>query len=246
MPVMSRAAVFINGERRSALPAADRGLAYGDGLFETMRLEKGAIPFWSLHRQRLLAGCERLRIELGPQRLEEELDLVLSSLSASEPLPRVVKLVVTRGQGGRGYMPAADLRPTTVFQVSALEIDPTLNSAGVSALICDHRLPDNTALAGIKHLNRLDQVLAAMEWREGGWQEGLLLDNRGFLVEACSRNLFLVKGSKVLTPSLTHAGVAGILREQIITSYAAALGLAVEEAGLTVEDLLQADEAFLG
>lgn len=243
---MSRVTVFINGQPQSALPAEDRGLAYGDGLFETMRVERGTIPFWSLHRQRLLAGCERLRIELSAQRLDAELQLVLSSLAATGPARRVVKLVVTRGQGGRGYMPAAGLAATTVFLLSALETEPNLNSAGVSALVCAHRLPDNAALAGIKHLNRLDQVLAAMEWRDGGWQEGLLLDNRGFLVEACSRNLFLVKGSKVLTPSLTCAGVAGILRGQIIVSHAPALGLGIEEAALSVEDLLRADEAFLG
>lgn len=237
---------YVNGQPASALSIADRGLAYGDGLFETMRLEGGRIPLWPLHFDRLSQSCTRLRIPLDTNRLQRELDGLLEEASARSITKGVLKLIVTRGAGGRGYCGGSDLSPNHVISLSPLPSFPLeFLEEGVRVYLCRHRLPDNPLLAGIKHLNKLDYVMACQEWSDGEFQEGLLLNRAGKLVEACSRNVFVVRGGMLFTPHLEAAGVAGVLRRRIMENYAAEVGVSIEESCIDFEFLSGADEVFL-
>lgn len=236
----------VNGQQGALLSPFDRGLAYGDGLFETMRLERGQLPFWSLHRERLLGDCQRLRIALDSDRLEDQLQRVLELASQRGAVKGVVKLIVTRGEAGRGYQPTLNASPSLVASVFPFPSIPRdFVEDGIAVYLCQHPLPDNPALAGIKHLNKLDHVLAAMEWRNTGCQEGLLFDQRKNLVEAGSRNVFVLRNGALLTPRLHNAGVAGVLRRRIMEDYAKKLLWTVTECSLGVEDLRTANEIFV-
>jgi 4-amino-4-deoxychorismate lyase len=236
----------VNGQADAPLSTFDRGLAYGDGLFETMRLAQGQLPFWPFHRERLFSGCGYLGIFLDPHRLEQYLADLLALSQERGIIKGLVKLIVTRGAAGRGYQPKAHTEPTVLLSVFPTPAYPRhYFTEGVAIYICQHRLPDNPALVGFKHLNKLDYVIAAQEWRYSGCAEALLFDRHGCLVEACSRNVFAAKGSRLLTPALHHAGVAGVLRKRIMEDYAKKLGRAVEESSLGLDDLLAADEIFL-
>jgi 4-amino-4-deoxychorismate lyase len=235
----------INGVLGACLSDQDRGFAYGDGLFETMRLERGRLPLWPHHQQRLIADSQRLQIAFDPARLADYLNDILTELSRREVPRAVVKLVVTRGEGGRGYQPTRSSAATIIIRVHPFPDYPSDYCDGISALVCEHRLGHNPRLAGIKHLNKLDYVLATLEWRDTENAEGILLDCADKVVEACSRNIFAVKKSTLLTPSLHNAGVAGILRRRILEDYAGKLGLAVEEVTIGLDQLFDADEIFL-
>ncbi|MCW8193509.1 aminodeoxychorismate lyase [Proteobacteria bacterium 005FR1] len=236
----------INGVFGGCLSDRDRGFAYGDGLFETMRLEQGRLPLFQFHHQRLVADSQRLQLSFDSIRLAEYLDDILAEVARQGILRAVVKVVVTRGEGGRGYQPAEKSANNIVIRVHPFPEYPSHYwSEGVSAFICEHRLGHNPRLAGIKHLNKLDHVLATLEWRDTENAEGILLDCDGNVVEACSRNIFAVKSSTLLTPSLHSAGVAGILRKRILEDYAGKLGLAVEEVAFDMDELFDADEIFL-
>jgi 4-amino-4-deoxychorismate lyase len=236
----------ISGESGGCLSDLDRGFAYGDGLFETMRLERGRLPFWSLHRERLLSDSRRLQLTIDFDVLQLQLNRMLAEAAQRRIESAVVKVIVSRGQGGRGYQPAQLGTATVVVRVYPFPDYPAeYRDEGVSAFICQYRLGHNPQLAGIKHLNKLDYVLASLEWRDTGCAEGMLFDIEGQLVEACSRNVFVVKNRNLLTPSLHRAGVAGILRRRVLEDYAGELGLVVRECAIELDDLMNADEVFL-
>ena len=218
---------LVNGEETSALSIADRGLAYGDGLFETMRVVKRDIPLLSYHLKRFLKGVEVLALgrretleKLFVSSVEDGLRAVGSSA--------LLKVIVTRGTGGRGYQAAASTRNNVVIQVfDPIEPAPFHSGRGVSVVECRYRLPRNPALAGIKHLNRLDQVMASRCLK--GKAEGLVFDVNDHLVEGTKSNVLLFEKDRVLTPSLAHCGVQGTLRDYLIDSE--------EELGFSIEEL---------
>lgn len=207
-----------------ALDARDRGLAYGDGLFETMRLINGSIRFLERHLARLSAGCERLGIA-APDRALIEQDLTLIASGAREG---VVKLIVTRGTGGRGYQPPRQQAPTRLLFFDGVP-DDTPGQA-ITLRWCRMQLARNPVLAGIKHLNRLEQVLARAEWRDPAIDEGLMLDTEGCVVCGTSSNLFLVTGGTLVTPDLEHCGVHGVMRSAVLSTAQTASIECVERA----------------
>lgn len=228
--------MLINGRRSTAVSITDRGLAYGDGVFETLRFQHGRLLFESLHLQRLAAGCDRLGLQLDMAALRRELDSVLQSA----PEAGVLKLIVTRGEGGRGYRPTASpanriltLHPLPDYRAQQPE-------DGIRAFVCTLRMATQPALAGIKHLNRLEQVLASSEWSDDSFMEGLLLDHEDRIVEGTRSNLFLVKDGKVCTPALDRCGVDGIMRQVLLQDFAAAACT----GDYTLADLHTADEVF--
>lgn len=223
------------------LDPTDRGLAYGDGLFETMAAVDGAILRLDLHLERLTEGCQRLAIPTPPRAtLEREL------ASVTPPGGRaVVKLIVTRGPGARGYAPPPEPRPTRIVLVSPWPDYPEhLYRDGISAHVCELRLGTNPALAGIKHLGRLEYVLAQLELRDRGARQGLLLDTRDLVVGGTSSNVFVAKGTRLVTPAMTHCGVKGVMR-RVVLATAQDLDLHVEERELTLAETLAADEIFM-
>lgn len=201
---------WVNGELGAAVDSADRGLNYGDGLFETMRVCKGAIPLFALHWQRLVRGCERLSIAL-PATVRDHIQT-----AADQQRDGIVKLVVTRASARRGYRVTQPLPAHNIITTTSLPSAPDrlTRTGGVHVEIAKTRLALQPQLAGLKHLNRLEQVLAANE--PGDVDEFLMCDTQGRLVEGTKTNVFVVRDGQLMTPDLSRAGVAGVMREWII------------------------------
>ncbi len=229
--------MLINGSAQGAVSPLDRGLAYGDGLFESIRFVGAEAPLWSRHMQRLEEGCRRLRM---PQPDTEQLRQ--EACEVSHDLPQsVVRITLTRGVGDRGYAPAASPLLTRIVAAFA---PPSVNaesySRGVRMRICELRLAAQPLLAGIKHLNRLEQVLARGEWSDPAIAEGLLRDVDGSVISATMANLFTVIDGELRTPALDRCGVAGVARAEVL---AACPQTQVGQIGMKV--LLEAEEIFL-
>jgi 4-amino-4-deoxychorismate lyase len=232
---------LIDGIPAVVVPAADRGLQYGDGLFETIAVVDGRPCLWDRHLARLRAGCLRLAIPLpDPDLLQAEVLSLAKGQGRS-----VLKLTVTRGEGGRGYRPPHPARPRRILRLHPWPAHPPAwRSAGVRVRYCRTRLGHQPLLAGLKHLNRLEQVLARAEWDDPDIGEGLMLDLDGTVVEGTQTNLFVLTAGRLVTPLLDRCGVNGVVR-QVVIETAWMQGLAVEEARLTPAELAQADALFL-
>ncbi|WP_129141648.1 aminodeoxychorismate lyase [Modicisalibacter coralii] len=220
--------------RDADVPFDDRGLAYGDGVFETALVRDGRAMLWDYHLARLARGCERLGFAC-PDRDE------LAALPAlAGPGQRVLKLLVTRGSGGRGYLAPQPAEPRWRWRSAAFEPAPTRWAQGVTLRLCRLTLGRQPALAGIKHLNRLENVLARREWDDPEIAEGVLCDEGGNVIEATCMNLFWKHGECLETPALDACGVAGTLREALLER----LPIAAVTAG--VDRLLEAEEVWVG
>lgn len=213
--------------------AAGRGLAYGDGVFETMRATGGVIPWWHAHRERLMRGAARLGLAMPSA---DALDAALRDTLRAHP-DAVVKLVLTRGSGGRGYAPPLDAPP--VWLVSASAQPPAPRDGGLVLRWCELRLATQPALAGIKHCNRLEQVVARAEWRDPGIDEGLMRDADGDVVCATAANVFVLRDDRWWTPPVDRCGVAGVCRAWALPA------LDATERRLAPEDLLSAQAVVL-
>jgi len=227
---------FVDGKPLAALSLNDRGVNYGHGLFETMRLSAGQLPLWHYHRQRLGIGADALGIALDSSCLDRYLQQALDAFPANG----VLKLLLTGGLGPRGY------RQQSQASSYALQYFPLPAAAEPTALRlqrCDYALPHNLQLAGIKHLNRLDQVLAAAELKDGF--EGLLLDVDGNVVEALSSNIFLFDGQDWLTPTLDLCGVAGVMRRLLCEEIIPSLGQRVVVKPFALTSVVNAKEVFV-
>jgi 4-amino-4-deoxychorismate lyase len=241
--LVPRQRVWVNATETNLVPVEDRGLAFGDGLFETMRLRGARVPLLERHLQRLQDGALRLRITLDIDELREEISRFLSSAGNDDG---ILKLIVTRGDGGRGYRVDAGNEPRRILMQRPLASHPAQWwSEGITIRHCDTRLGSNRALAGMKHLNRLEQVLARLEWDDTQIAEGLMSDQKGRIVEGISTNLFLVSGGRLLTPVIDHCGVAGVMRGFILDVVAPELALHTEQIHCERALLAAAQEVFL-
>lgn len=237
--------ISVNGVLDAAISPLDRGFAYGDGVFETCRYSKGSIPLWDCHRERLMRSAARLQIPLDEQLLNQYLASMMAHLNDGGVSSAVVKITLTRGVGGRGYRLPDQVEPTYCIGVfSGNQLHTEQYCKGVSVRICDLRLAQAPALAGMKHLNRLEHILARAEWRDE-FAEGLLLDTQGRVIEATVSNLFAVKNNQLYTPDLSASGVAGIMRQSILEKLAALLGLVCHIVDMDLDFLCAADEMFL-
>jgi 4-amino-4-deoxychorismate lyase len=222
------------------LSVADRGLHYGDGLFETMDVALGAPRHWDRHLARLLAGCARLGMPApDPTVLCDE------ALSLCAGVERgVLKLLYTRGADGRGYRPGRGATTRILMLYPPPCYPSVFREEGVKVRICRTPIGTSPSLGGLKHLNRLEQVLARAEWEDPDIPEGLMLDGDGRVIEATQTNLFIVREDRLLTPDVSRSGVAGVMRG-LILEYAPCFGLEVRVCALSVEDVQSADEVFL-
>lgn len=226
----------------------DRGFAYGDGLFETIAVRAGRPRLLERHLQRLRLGADRLSLRLpARRRIEEFVARVVDEEPAADGRA-VLKLVATRGDGERGYA----YRHSDARLLAGIGPAGTWprerRQRGVAVRWCRTRLGRNPALAGLKHLDRLEQVLARAEWddhdRQNNIAEGLMLDSDGRVVCATMSNLFLVRGGRLVTPAVTHAGVAGIMRG-LVLELADRLGLETTVREVDPAEVIAADELFL-
>ncbi|WP_457808141.1 aminodeoxychorismate lyase [Kushneria sp. EE4] len=199
-------------ESESTVPLTDRGLAYGDGLFETVLVREGVPMLWNEHCERLAQGAHRLGFE-APSRQW------LDTLAARAPDgDHVLKIMLTRGSGGRGYRPPVPSEPRCRWQF--MPFTPLVDrwNTGVNVRLCRLRLARQPALAGIKHLNRLENVLARQEWHDEAIAEGILLNDRDHPIEATAMNLAWFDQGRWWTPALNECGVEGTLRRALVES----------------------------
>lgn len=233
--------ILVNGECREHIEVSDRGFQYGDGLFETIAVTNGQPVFLDRHLERLNTGCGRLYIPFPGNELLafEAQKLCRHSINA------VLKLILTRGSGGRGYRQPDLIQTTRVLSTHPFPEYPGIyKEQGIVARFCNTRLGLNPVLAGIKHLNRLEQVLARAEWTDPDVQEGIMLDINDRIIEGTMTNLFYVKKDSLYTPSLSFSGVAGIMRG-IVIALSSDLGISVIEHTFPKDELLSADEIFV-
>ena len=235
---------WIDGQPASALPLPDRGLEYGDGLFETLLLHRGRPLYLDLHLARLARGFKALGFPDVAETVTDHVQQVQQRAVADGMTWSAVRLSVTRGSAPRGYAAPSSPVPRVLLQLRQLErvCDSALPPAVLHG--AEIRLAQQPALAGIKHLNRLEQVLAATEAKSAGADDALLRDSSDALISAGSGNLFLVKNGGILTPDLSQCGIAGTRRQALIDSWAPALGIPVQTTCLYWADLEEADEVF--
>lgn len=229
--------MLLNGLPASEISLQDRGLAYGDGLFETILVSRRTPILLERHYTRLRRGCERLGLDLDLKVLVDEVAHLLSSAPVSDA---VLKIVVTRQAQGRGYRPLTrecnrilTFHPLPDYRSQNPEL-------GIAMFVCQQRLGRQPALAGIKHLNRLEQVLAAQEWPAESFLEGLMLDTEGFVIEGTRTNLFMAKAGTLYTPELNLCGVEGVLRAALIDHFGTA-----KVTPIRLDSLDSADELFI-
>lgn len=224
-------AAYMGRDRLDAASIANRGLNYGDGVFETMRVHCGALPLWPQHLARLQQGAGRLGIAMPDvDFIEARIADMLSAVEAG-----VLKLLLARGEGGRGYAPPVDAVPTWMLSLQPL---PTIQ-ATLRVHPCEMCLATQPALAGIKHCNRLEQVLGRAEAARAGCDEGLMRDMLGSPVCATSANLLVLHDGRWRTPPVEACGVAGVLRGWLLAQRL------VEVASVTQGELDNADAVAL-
>lgn len=232
---------LIDGQPGQSLPLTDRGFQYGDGLFETIAVKDGLPLLWGRHMQRLQESSARLLLPPpDPALLLQEATQLLQKVGNG-----VLKLVYTAGCAARGYGRPQLLEPRRILWFTPAPVYPLSHwREGVDIGYCALRLQPQGIFAGLKHLNRLEQVLARREVDGRGLDEGLLLDQNGQVVEAVASNLFAVFDGTLVTPPLVEAGVRGVMREQIL-ELAQEVELPVEQRALEPKQLALADEIFL-
>ncbi|WKJ91765.1 aminodeoxychorismate lyase [Methylomonas montana] len=232
---------LLNGEHRHCVDVSDRGFQYGDGLFETIEVLQGKPLFLDRHLKRLAEGCRRLLIPMPDSALLEQ-----EARQLAESAERaVLKLIVTRGSGGRGYRQPEQIIPTRLFSLHPYPDYPLhFQTDGITVRFCRQRLSINPNLAGIKHMNRLEQILARAEWQDETIQEGLMLDSQDHVVEGTMSNLFIAKAGNLYTAPMTQCGVAGIVRG-LLMEFARQISLPLFEQAIDQTAVLQADELFV-
>jgi len=236
---------LVDGQPSDLIAVTNRGLAYGDGIFETIRFQGSEPVLWERHWRRLLKGCDLLGLNLPADSEPSILQQCRRLLEENDLTRAVLKLILIRDGVGRGYRSERSASLHTLVSISTLPEYPSQNYlSGVKVWLCKTRLAVNPQLAGIKHLNRLEQVLASREWPDSEYSEGIMMDTSDHIVEGTRSNVFFVKDEYLVTPSLNGSGVKGVMREYLLHC-SLELGLRVEESRVTLPDLPGFQEAFI-
>ncbi len=234
--------VWVNGQPSSSLSPLDRGLSYGDGLFETIRINEQGPTLFDLHMTRLETSSGKLGLHVDHKQIRAE---IISFLATQLSVSSVLKITITRGVGGRGYNPQGCEGSTRILSLFPFPDYPkNAQPVGVALYECSTRLGLSRALAGMKHLNRLEQVLGRAEWQTSEFAEGLMFDINGQIIEGTMSNLFIVEGDTLVTPDLTLSGVAGVCRQYILDQ-AKSSGIKTQIRSLSRNELLLASEVFV-
>jgi len=234
----------LDGSEASALPLPDRGVDFGDGVFETLLARQGEPLYLELHLARMQRGCKALALPDCDNTVRRHLQTVTAALAARGWRWASIRITLSRGAGPRGYAPPPNARARVIISATRLgDTGPAL-AAPAALHLAEMRLGTQPALAGLKHLNRLEQVLAAAQYVSAGFDEAVMLDQQGRPVSVVAGNLFIVSSGEILTPTLGHCGIRGTRRELVIHRWAPAAGLVVRECELGMEQLEHCDEAF--
>jgi 4-amino-4-deoxychorismate lyase len=240
-PAQAMDTMWVDGGPQESLPLTDRALHYGDGLFETIAVHDGSPRLISHHLDRLRLGCQRLSIMFTAW------DALTSEIikQAETLVHGVLKCIISRGSGGRGYYPSHQMVPRRILIAAPYPEYPNdLLSDGARLRFCITPLSCHPQLAGIKHLNRLENVLARSEWDDPHIDEGVMLNINGDVIEGTMSNLFWVRNGILNTPDVAQCGVAGVMRREVI-AVAAQQGIEFQEVVSGPPSCLQADEIFI-
>lgn len=231
---------FINGQPSNALSAFDRGLLYGDGHFTTLSFSAGRLHFWTYHLSRLQDANHTMCLLFEQW---HSLQQLCESLAAQYQ-NGLIKVIFTRGISGRGYLPTASAPANWIVQLFDAPVYPEQYTVGVDVFLCETRLAAPHVLAGIKHLNRLEQVWARQEFSDLPFAEGLVCDEAGNVIEGTMSNLFLYQNGRWVTPCLARCGVAGVMR-QLCMDILKDSGKTVVVRPVQLVELYEAEEVFL-
>ena len=236
---------YISAERVDTMPVDDRSAQYGDGLFETVAIRHGQPRLWPLHLERLLTSCDRLGIPAPvAEALSEELVAVLAATNIDTAYA-AAKVMVSAGTGPRGYRRMHATAPTV--RIGLFDAQPPDRKSyrdGIRTRICQTRLAPQLRLAGMKTLNRLEQVLARSEWSDSRIREGLMADPEDRLICGTMSNVFVVVDQSLATPAITRCGVSGVMRRHVLAELRQRdIDCAVRDIAIT--EALAAQEVFL-
>ena len=233
--------ILVDGLPATAVPADDRGFTYGDGVFRTLAMRNGRAYWWPQQYAKLAADCSALYITPPA-----EADLLQDIQHIAAQLPDcALRITVTRGSGGRAYAVPENPQSRRVVSANPFpEYPPHWPEQGISIRVCELRLAAQPRLAGIKHLNRLENVLARAEWNDPAIAEGLLLDEASDVIEGTRCNVFIVEDDALVTPDLSRCGVAGVTRDLVIAA-ASRQGLHCRIAPVSRQRLETATAVFL-
>jgi len=214
--------------------STDRSFHYGDGLFTTVRVKDGKAMLWDLHLQRLVSGAKRLLIHsFDTVELTKKVQLAISAPD------QVIKVLISRGEAGRGYSPAGIESPCCYISTAALPDYTHWQQHGIRLGVADFKLAQQPAFAGLKHNNRLEQVLIKAEVVQSGFDELVVLDHSGAVIEVSAANVMFCKNERWFTPQLDQAGVSGVMRQYLMTQ------LSVTEGRYRQADLQQSDAMLI-
>ena len=229
---------LVNGQQAEHISIRDRGFQYGDGCFETVRILFKKPILWSEHLKRLKYACKTLQLSVNFDLLKSE---VAQLIRVNKATNVILKIIITRGEGGRGYAPAVQSDCTRILQL--IDYVAPSTSSGARVVVCRHRLSSNSFLGGIKHLNRLDQVLASAQI-PADCDEGLCMDEAGYVIEGCRSNLLFAIDNKLVSPDLSKSGVEGVMLDHLIDEFGVK-GIAVIRRTISMSELKKADEILL-
>lgn len=215
---------LINGKFSKTVSVLDRGLSYGDGLFETMAWSHTkynnfvGVEFWSRHLERLKTSCSRMKIKIPKKMVFDKYKIKILKKSLSMGLKEgILKIIITRGVGGRGYKFEKDIAPTVILlSFPKVRVENKFLDKGVNLKFCKSPIFINRQLAGIKHLNRIDSVMARSEWQSKKFFDGVLLDESENIIDGTMTNIFFSKNNILYTPHLNKCGINGIMRQVVI------------------------------
>lgn len=234
---------LVNGMPAQMLALADRSIQFGDGVFRTVKCQAGRLAFWARHYRKLCADCAVLGITAPAETVL--LDEMRQLLGQTGWQGAVFKIIVTRGESARGYAVPAGIVPNRIVQITPWSAYPQLlYREGATVRLCETRATWQPALAGVKHLNRLENIMARREWADPAILEGLLLDRDGCVLEGVMSNVLAWRNGELVTPLLESGGVAGVMREVALEA-ARRLGWAVAERALPLDVFLQAEQVWL-
>jgi len=231
--------MLINGSEKNSVDVRDRGLQYGDGIFETIAYKNGRLQLWDEHMQRMQESAKRLSLAITDESYWRE-DIEKLNLSADA----VIKLTLTRGVSGRGYAYKNNDKTSRITAVYDWPDYAESNSHGITTCLCETPVSVNSALAGIKHLNRLDNVLARNEWSDEHITEGFMFDHNLHVIEGTMSNVFCVLDDEIYTPSLQNSGVAGVMRQHVM-KLAEQSNIPVNVIDISEQNFLHMDSVFI-
>ncbi|WP_300175275.1 aminodeoxychorismate lyase [uncultured Aliivibrio sp.] len=233
---------WVNGVESETLPINDRSSQYGDGFFTTMKVDNGKIQLWSLHLERLISSAYCLGIRAPNwQHLENQVYAI-----AKKVVHGGIKILVSRGTGGRGYSPEGCENTQVIvsdfdypahyeqWQEKGIELGVSTIKLGLSS----------PALAGMKHLNRLEQILIKKDISKTSYFDAVVLDLNNKVIETSIGNIFWIKGGRIFTPKLSFSGVEGVMKKHIL-QLAKEFQLELEEVSVELSELENADEVFI-